>query len=109
MTTFTAESESTTIHQECPDFSMDERQLVIRSWSIVENQILQIGLTSYLEMFRRAPESLALFPFLKQLGPEDLEFYAQLKNHSIRLTGFISMLVKQVVLSNLAFFKIILN
>lgn len=96
MTTSNGELESSINESTCPDFSMEERQLVIRSWSIVENQISQIGLTSYLELFRRAPESLALFPFLKQLGPDDLEFYAQLKNHSIRLTGFISMLVKQV-------------
>jgi hypothetical protein len=58
--------------------------------------VLQIGLSSYLELFRRAPESLSVFPLLRHLSQEDLEFYSQLKNHSIRVTGVLSMLIRQV-------------
>ena len=56
----------------------------------------QIGLTSYLEMFKRAPESLSMFPFLKHLSNEDLEFYSQLRDHAVRVTGVLSMLIRQV-------------
>jgi hypothetical protein len=57
---------------------------------------LQIGLTSYLEMFKRAPESLSMFPFLKHLSNEDLEFYSQLRDHAVRVTGVLSMMIRQV-------------
>ena len=63
---------------------------------VLKKSYFKVGLSSFLELFRRAPETLSVFPFLKQLGPEDMEFYHQLKNHSIRITGVISMLVKQV-------------
>ena len=61
-------------------------------WSV----LFQIGLTSYLEMFKRAPESLSMFPFLKHLSNEDLEFYSQLRDHAVRVTGVLSMLIRQV-------------
>ena len=57
----------------------------------------QIGLSTYLNLFERSPEALALFPFLKHLSKEDLEFYSQLKHHAIRVTGVITMIVKQVL------------
>merc|ERR1719468_1094774 len=79
-----------------PPLTSNDRKLIVRSWTIVDQQISQVGLSSFLELFRRAPETLSVFPFLKQLGPEDMEFYHQLKNHSIRITGVISMLVKQL-------------
>ena len=56
----------------------------------------QIGLTAYLDLFKRSPEAQTLFPFLKHLSQEDLEFYSQLKHHAIRVTGIITMLIKQV-------------
>jgi len=58
--------------------------------------LFQIGLTAYLSLFQKSPEALSLFPFLKHLDKEDLEFYSQLQNHAVRVTGVISMLVKQV-------------
>ena len=57
---------------------------------------LQIGLSTYLNLFQRSPEALQLFPFLKHLSKEDLEFYAQLKHHAIRVTGVLGMLIRQV-------------
>ena len=56
----------------------------------------QIGLTMYLELFKRNPESKANFPFLKHLDHDDIEFYDQLKNHAIRVTGVLGMLIRQV-------------
>jgi hypothetical protein len=47
-------------------------------------------------MFKRAPESLSMFPFLKHLSNEDLEFYSQLRDHAVRVTGVLSMLIRQV-------------
>ena len=81
---------------DCPPLSGEYRRIIIRTWAIVEEHISQVGLSTFLELFRRAPESLHFFPFLKHLNQEDLEFYAQLRNHSVRVTGVLSMLVKQL-------------
>ena len=62
---------------DCPVLSTEDRQIIIRTWAIVEEHISQVGLSSFLELFRRAPDSLQAFPFLKKLNHEDLEFYAQ--------------------------------
>lgn len=60
--------------------------------------VLQIGLTTYLELFQKNPETMKAFPFLKHLSKEDLEFYSQLKNHAVRVTGVINLLVRQLEL-----------
>ncbi len=39
---------------------------------------------------------MKLFSFLKHLSKEDLEFYSQLKHHAVRVTGVITMLVRQL-------------
>ncbi len=57
---------------------------------------MQIGLTAFLSLFQRSPEALSLFPFLKHLDKEDLEFYSQLQNHAVRVTGVVTLLVKEL-------------
>ena len=65
-------------------------QIVIFVIFIVEEHIAQVGLSSFLELFRRAPDSLHAFPFLKKLNHEDLEFYAQvLTSHWGKITLFV--------------------
>ena len=88
--------------ENCPKLTLNERQTIIATWGMVEAHIARVGLSSFLELFRRAPESLHAFPFLKHLNQEDLEFYAQLRNHSVRVTGVLSMLVRQVSLELLS-------
>ena len=50
---------------DCPPLSGEYRRIIIRTWAIVEEHISQVGLSTFLELFRRAPESLHFFPFLK--------------------------------------------
>ena len=69
---------------DCPHLSTEDRQIIIRTWAKVEEHIAQVGLCSFLEMFRRAPDSLHVFPFLKHLNHKDREFYAQVVAVSIQ-------------------------
>ncbi len=55
----------------------------------------QIGLTAFLSLFQRSPEALSLFPFLKHLDKEDLEFYSQLQHHAVRVTGVVTLIIKE--------------
>jgi hypothetical protein len=70
--------------------------VLLQAKYITFHSALQIGLSTYLELFQRNPETLSLFSFLKHLSKEDLEFYSQLKNHAVRVTGVLTMLVRQV-------------
>lgn len=83
---------------DAPPFTVEQRALVKHSWHSVEEHIAEIGLTMYLEMFKKNPETLTLFPFLKHLSKEDLEFYSQLRNHAVRVTGVLTMLITQLAL-----------
>ena len=58
----------------------------------------QIGITPYLELFRRKPESLKAFPFLRNAEIEELEFLTELRSHGIRVYGILSMLIGQVII-----------
>ena len=53
-------------------------------------------MSPFFELFRRAPESLSAFPFLKHLKEADKEFISTLREHGIRVYSVISSLIKQV-------------
>ncbi|CAB4057013.1 unnamed protein product [Lepeophtheirus salmonis] len=53
-------------------------------------------MNAYSQLFKRDPQILLNFPFLKRISKDEYETFLVLKNHSIRVMGIINILVQQL-------------
>ena len=74
--------------------------LLISNTLLVITQIIifnrQVGLTSYMDLFKVSPEIRMNFAFLQHYQTEDEKFYSIVSKHSLRVFAVITKLVKEV-------------
>ena len=58
--------------------------------------ILQVGITAFMDLFKISPETIETFRFLRAYHIEDEEFHDLLSKHALRVSGLVSLLIKEV-------------
>jgi len=79
-----------------PQFSAEQKQLVVESWHYVENHVTEVGVSAFMDLFKESPEATNAFVFLKHYSTENEEFYDLLSKHALRVLGIVTLLVKEL-------------
>ncbi|XP_060573829.1 globin C, coelomic-like isoform X1 [Ruditapes philippinarum] len=75
------------IEKNLPDFTDEQKELVIESWKEIKDDMDKVGIQMFMKLFASHPDVQDAFTTFKGMSPEDLTHSNQLRSHAMRVMG----------------------
>ncbi|XP_060071947.1 uncharacterized protein LOC132551816 [Ylistrum balloti] len=68
-----------------PEFTDRQRELVVQTWGIIQEDMARVGVVMFMKLFETHPDVQDVFMPFKGQSKEDLKHSSQLKAHALRV------------------------
>ncbi|CAC5368102.1 uncharacterized protein LOC127738201 [Mytilus californianus] len=79
-----------------PEFTDRQKQLVVDSWKIIQEDMSKVGVVMFMKLFETHPDVQEVFMPFKGMTKEDLQYSNQLKTHALRVMGTVDKCLARI-------------
>ncbi|XP_041351734.1 non-symbiotic hemoglobin-like [Gigantopelta aegis] len=79
-----------------PEFTEMQKELVLESWKIVQQDISRVGVVLFMKLFEMHPDVQDVFSPFKGKSVENLKSNSHLKSHALRVMGSVEKCLARI-------------